>query len=399
MLLTSLSLLTHALLATVPSCGRLREQYKHAVTDGLGCCADPNAPTLLEPARVVEESYDVEFVTVMNGDCALNVAVKGSGGPPIVFLHGWPETWHSWRHQIRAFSSTHKVIIPELRGYGHSCAPHNVQEYRTKLVASDVARVIDVLAEGRAVVVGHDWGSIVAWNMAQRFQEKVLGLMLVSVPPFPKDPAEFYYPLSTKDAPFPLRNLGLFVYSEYNQMEASAQESNANMPKFLKFIYWLASGDFKGTEASRTPPLSQVSSWGTYETFALADANVTAVPDLAWSPANVIALQAATMLVNGIAGPNHYYANVDADWDDWQQDFGNQSVPVTVPSAFIAGEFDNIRGVGVGAGIPDMYAHDPVFELMKDLRSKTIVDAIGHWTQQENPEAFNAALRNFLHAL
>src|SRR6202790_4372158 len=109
--------------------------------------------------RGSDEGVGVNFVTVKNGPIDLNVAVEGRG-PLILCVHGWPELWYSWRHQIAHFSELgYTVAALDVRGYGRSSKPQEIAAYSIRNLASDVAAAIDELGKGTAIVFGHDWGA------------------------------------------------------------------------------------------------------------------------------------------------------------------------------------------------------------------------------------------------
>jgi pimeloyl-ACP methyl ester carboxylesterase len=115
------------------------------------------------------------------GDLRFNVAEAGSGAP-VILLHGWPDSWHLWHHQIEALTrSGHRVIAPDLRGFGESDRPDDVAQYGLLDIVGDVTGILDALDVERAAVVGHDWGSAVAWLLASFVPDRVDRLVAVSV--------------------------------------------------------------------------------------------------------------------------------------------------------------------------------------------------------------------------
>ena len=109
--------------------------------------------------------------------------VEAGEGPLVVLLHGFPEFWWSWRHQIPALAEAgFRVVALDLRGYAQSDAPPRWRDYRMELLAGDVAGLIDALGEERAHVVGHDWGAAVAWMVATLHPERVERLAILNVP-------------------------------------------------------------------------------------------------------------------------------------------------------------------------------------------------------------------------
>jgi pimeloyl-ACP methyl ester carboxylesterase len=132
----------------------------------------------------------VNFVTVKNGPIDLNLAVAGRG-PLILCVHGWPELWHSWRHQIAHFSDRYTVAALDVRGYGRSSKPHEIAAYSIRNLASDVAAAIDELGNGTAIVFGHDWGAPIVWNAALLYPDKVKAVAGLSVPYIARGPVAF----------------------------------------------------------------------------------------------------------------------------------------------------------------------------------------------------------------
>ncbi|MGB8196548.1 MAG: alpha/beta hydrolase [Acidimicrobiales bacterium] len=126
---------------------------------------------------------DVDIVEhqIRIGDLTFNVAEAGSG-PPVILLHGWPDSWHLWRSQIESLArSGHRVIAPDLRGFGESSAPEAVEEYSLGVLINDVVAIMDEFTIERAAVVGHDWGAMLAWLVATFIPERVERLVTVSV--------------------------------------------------------------------------------------------------------------------------------------------------------------------------------------------------------------------------
>ncbi len=109
--------------------------------------------------------------------------VEAGEGPLVVLLHGFPEFWWSWRHQIPALAEAgFRVVAVDLRGYGQSDAPPSWRDYRMELLAADIAGLIEALGEERAFVAGHDWGAAVAWMVATLHPERVQRLAILNVP-------------------------------------------------------------------------------------------------------------------------------------------------------------------------------------------------------------------------
>jgi pimeloyl-ACP methyl ester carboxylesterase len=123
-----------------------------------------------------------EFAVVKTNGIALRVALAGKG-PLVVLVHGWPESWYSWRHQIPALAQAgFRVAAPDVRGYGGSDKPLPIEAYSIKEMCADIAGLIEGLGERQAILIGHDWGAPIVWNTSLFFPEKVRAVAGLSVP-------------------------------------------------------------------------------------------------------------------------------------------------------------------------------------------------------------------------
>ena len=112
----------------------------------------------------------------------LHIAEQGSG-PLVLLLHGFPECWYSWRHQLRGLAEAgYHAVAPDQRGYCRSDRPESVGSYTILHLVGDVIGLLDELEEEQAVIVGHDWGAPVAWHSAQMRPDRVRGVVGLSVP-------------------------------------------------------------------------------------------------------------------------------------------------------------------------------------------------------------------------
>lgn len=117
------------------------------------------------------------------GGVRLHYAERGSGDRLVLLLHGFPECWYSWRHQLKALGDDYHVVAPDLRGYNLSDKPPRVEDYRMEHLVDDVLGLIRHFGARQAAVVGHDWGAGIAWAVAQRHPEYVWKLAALQVPP------------------------------------------------------------------------------------------------------------------------------------------------------------------------------------------------------------------------
>jgi len=317
---------------------------------------------------------DVEFTTVTNGDISIEVATKGDG-PLIVFVHGWPELWYSWRHQIEHVAARgYTAAATNVRGYGNSSNPVEIDRYTLRELTGDVAAVIDALGGGSAIVVGHDWGAPIAWNTARLHAEKVSAVVGMSVPYVPVGPS------SLIDL-FRQVYEGRFFYQLYFQEPGVAEaELGADHARSLRMLYFGASGLGAGTFIADKGPDAK-----------LLDGMVDPDPLPGFVTAADIDRYAAAYAASGWHGPLNRYRAQGLDAADIGQIDGGDLLQ---PAAFIGGELDSVRRFMPGLDLFDLApAH------CTDFRGATIVPGAGHWVQQEAPEETNAALDRFLESL
>jgi pimeloyl-ACP methyl ester carboxylesterase len=124
---------------------------------------------------------DVEHRFVDTNGVRLHCAVAGHG-PLVVLIHGFPESWYCWRHQIAALAPHFRVVAPDLRGYNDSDKPRDVRAYTLAEVTADLAGLVAAFGEREAVLVGHDWGGAVAWTVAMERPELVRRLVVLNCP-------------------------------------------------------------------------------------------------------------------------------------------------------------------------------------------------------------------------
>ena len=138
----------------------------------------------------------IEHRFVQTNGIRLHCAVDGDG-PLVVFLHGFPECWYSWRHQLRALAPRFRVVAPDLRGYNESDKPGPVSAYALPELVADVRGLVRAFGEREAVIVGHDWGGGVAWTFAMDHPEMTRRLVVMNCP----HPAIFSEPLTAERSP------------------------------------------------------------------------------------------------------------------------------------------------------------------------------------------------------
>ena len=116
----------------------------------------------------------------------IRIAEAGDG-PLVLLVHGFPESWYSWRHQLTALAQGgYRAVALDVRGYGGSATPEPIDAYSMENLTADIVGVLDALGEESAVVVGHDWGALIAWQCALRHPERFHAVAALSVPFSPR---------------------------------------------------------------------------------------------------------------------------------------------------------------------------------------------------------------------
>ncbi|MEM8488636.1 MAG: alpha/beta hydrolase [Bacteroidota bacterium] len=124
---------------------------------------------------------DVEHKYADNNGVKIHYAAMGEG-PLIVFIHGFPDYWYSWHYQMEALKDTYRVVALDTRGYNKSDKPEKQEDYDMRLLVQDVAAVIQAEGEEKAIIVGHDWGGVIAWNFVMALPQMAEQLVIVNLP-------------------------------------------------------------------------------------------------------------------------------------------------------------------------------------------------------------------------
>ncbi len=322
---------------------------------------------------------DTEFRILKANGLQHRVAVSGPEyGPLVLLVHGFPESWYSWRHQIRALAEAgYRVAAPDVRGYGGTDKPHEIEAYAIEALASDMAEIAAALSPGKpAVIIGHDWGAPIAWTSAlvhpERFRA-VCGMSVPHVPPGPMAGLDLFRKVFTDQ--------GRFFYIVYFQDEGVGEaELEADPAATIRKFYYSISGD----APDGAWPLDKA-----HGEPLLKGLPEPAMP-LPWLSEADVAYYAGQFAASGFRGPLNRYRNSHRDHDFLS------SLPSHVigqPSLFIGGTRDPVLS---------FYPGDPIEAMrpcLPDLRAAHILDGCGHWTQQERAEPVNALLLDWLERL
>jgi pimeloyl-ACP methyl ester carboxylesterase len=303
--------------------------------------------------------------------------VEQGTGPLVLLVHGFPESWYSWRHQLPVIAEAgFRAAAIDVRGYGRSAAPLEIEAYGMLRHVNDNLGVVEALGEQTAIIVGHDWGSPIAANSALLRPDVFRAAALMSVPYSPpgrRRPTEAFAEMGGEEE----------FYINYFQEPGRAEaEAELDVRAWLLGFYIGASGDAVRPADGGT--IGTVRKGG-----MLRDRFV--IPDElpAWLTEADVDFYTAAFEEKGFRGALNRYRNVDRDWLDlqpWSQQ------PITVPSLFIGGERD-------GPTIWGQRAIERFPETLPELRGSHILAGCGHWVQQERAAEVNEILVGWLTGL
>ncbi|HEY1828106.1 MAG TPA: alpha/beta hydrolase, partial [Acidimicrobiales bacterium] len=298
-------------------------------------------------------------------------------GKPVVLCHGFPELWYSWRHQITALADAgYRVFAPDLRGYGGSTAPKDVADYGSDKLTGDLCGLLDHYGYEQAAFSGHDWGSMVVWEMGRLHPDRVSSIYNMSVPysQSPGPPTQIFEHIFA----------GKFFYMLYFQAVGPAEEEFKADPRlFLRTMLYSAGGEGM---ANPNPLVVDAPREGTRFMDIMAKAPDT-LP--AWLTEEDVDTYADAFKKSGFFGPVSFYRNLDANWER------SKDIPAstyTMPTGFLTGSLDPVNFMMPGAA-------DAMAAVLPNFKGGTVVEGAGHWVQQEKPAETNAALLAFLAAV
>ncbi len=304
----------------------------------------------------------IEHRVVETNGIRLHCAVDGAG-PLVVFLHGFPECWYSWRHQLAALAPHFRVMAPDLRGYNESDKPAGVDAYAMPQLVADVAGLI--AAEGRqdAVIVAHDWGGGIAWSFAMEHPELTKRLVVMNCP-----------------------HLAIFQ----QQLRVDPQQLAKSWYMFFFQIPWLPE-TLLGL--GRAWPIANAMRRATIQRGALTDEDLRVLRAAASRPG---ALRSAINYYRAVFRSDEAIAGMPSALRRFL--YGDRPAPaarerledwpkITAPTMVIWGEQDVALRKELTYGMDPLFTSPPRIEYVPDS---------GHFVQQEKPELVNALLLDFL---
>ncbi|CAI0626789.1 unnamed protein product [Linum tenue] len=304
----------------------------------------------------------------------INVHVAESGpadGPVVLFVHGFPELWYCWRHQMAAVvSHGYRAVAPDLRGIGDTDAPADPGSYTVFHIVGDLVALIDAVAPGQKVfVVAHDWGASMAWYLCLFRPDKVKALVNMSVPFSPRNPNR--KPLSSLKA-YLGDDYYICRFQEPGVIEAEFAELDTEriMKKFLAYH----------TPAPLYMPKGKL--------FGHWPDTPIALPP--WLLEVDLQYYTDKFKKTGFTGGLNYYRNIDRNWEltaPWQGD------QVKVPVKFIVGDQDLTYNTG---NARDYISKGGFKRDVPFLQEVVVMPGVGHFLQEERAAEISCHIVEFI---
>ena len=315
----------------------------------------------------------VKFSFIKSNGIKMRIAEMGEG-PLVLLAHGWPESWYSWRHQLVGLSKAgFRVVAPDMRGYGETDAPFEINQYDIKYLTADMIGILDALGEETATIVGHDWGAPVAAYSALFYPERFTRLVIMSVP------------YSGRQDQNPIEGLksvfqdNFFYILYHNEPDGVAEKEYDQNPRDLI-------SKFYQSPDSRTKPPKITNSKRSAGGFLSRIGKPEGLPD--WFTQQDLDYVVSQFKLSGFRGGVNYYRNIERNWK-LTEDLKDHSIKV--PTLFIAGSKDMVI-----RGASKQELESSMKEAIPLLEEVVLLPDIGHWVQQEAAERTNSILINFI---
>lgn len=327
---------------------------------------------------------EVTHRTIETNGIRMHIAERGAG-PLVVLCHGFPESWYSWRHQIRALAEAgFHVVAPDMRGYGQTDRPDAIEAYTLLHLVGDMVGLLNALGAEQAVIAGHDWGAPVAWEAARLRPDRLRAVIALSVPFLP-------WSHMRPTSAMPQTDAAVFYQLYFQKLGVAEAEMEQDLRSYLRSVLYGYSGDGPFGERG-LPAEGQVG-------MIPREGGLRRLIDNALQPATLpgwiteadIDFYVAEFARTGLRGGLNWYRNIDRNWELLAAFAGLQ---VTVPALFLTGDRDVVLAF---RGRRELVSN--LSRFVPRLRETIMLPGCGHWTQQERAADVNAAMIDFIRRL
>jgi pimeloyl-ACP methyl ester carboxylesterase len=328
-------------------------------------------PLTAESPEIDQEPWDGDIhhqFAQVNG-IRMHYAEAGTGRT-VLLLHGFPESWHAWRHQLTALAEEgYRVVAPDLRGYGQTERPETLEAYDIFQLTGDIVGLVNAVADGPAVIVGHDWGAWIASCAALLRPDLFCAVALLSVPFVPRREVN---QSTWEQREYP----GKVFYQAALRSPLAEQFLSSGIRARLLAAFWSLSGD-------ATPDIRWQAARDPGPPPAMPGMPSTLPP---WLEAEDLDFLEAEFRRTGFTGGLNYYRNMDRNWELTPFLDGARLLHRAL---FVAGAKDPVLDF-LGGEFEDLELNVP------NLWRKVLIPGAGHWIQQERPREVNELLVDFL---
>ena len=306
---------------------------------------------------------------------SLHIVEQGEG-PLVILCHGFPECWYSWRHQLQALAKAgFRAVAPDLRGYGRSDRPEEVEKYTILDDIGDIVGLVDALGAHRAMIAGHDIGATIAWQTALLRPDRFRAVIALSPPFRPRGFGDPGPPTTLMPRNEHAVFYQLFLQTPEAESALDATFAARSVPSSTR------------SQATGRRPMAEglLAGWCPGRVRPLTDP--ASLP--AWITESDIDVYVAEFTRSGLRGPLAWWRNVDRGWELLAPFAGAQ---VTIPALYMAGEHDFVA---------DAFASDIAKQstLVPMLRPAIMLAGCGHWTEQERAPEVSAAMIDFVRSV
>jgi pimeloyl-ACP methyl ester carboxylesterase len=324
---------------------------------------------------------EVKHRVVETNGIRMHVAEQGEG-PLVLLCHGFPESWYSWRHQLRALAEAgFHAVAPDMRGYGQTDRPEQIDQYTLLHLVGDMVGLVDALGTETAVIAGHDWGAPVAWHSALLRPDRFRAVVGLSVPFTPRG-------RSRPTTVMPQNEEAQFYQLYFQSPGVAEAELERDVRLTMRSVLYWGSGDAPRRENGRDAggDVGMVPRRGGF-----VSRRANSVPLPTWLTEADVDFYAGEFARTGFRGGLNWYRNIDRNWELLGSMGGAR---VTIPALYIAGDRDLVTAFrGMSRVIDNLTKYVP------QLRGKLMLPGCGHWTQQERVREVNEAMIGFLKQL
>lgn len=329
-----------------------------------------NFPANQSKEKIMIQIIDIDTTGIIQQYARVNGIryhyAEAGKGPLVILLHGFPELWFSWRHQLTALAKAgYHAVAPDLRGFGESEVTPNVQDYSLLNHAKDIKALIDHLGQKEAVIVGHDWGANLMWIMPMLYPETVKAIVGVSIPfyPEPRDPVE-------------IRKKWQNAFTSFSKPGATEAEFEKDPERFFKLFFY----GLSGSAPKQAVDLLYTKKPGNDHVLDNFPEPST-LPS--WISKDELDYYVKAYQKTGITPALNFYRN-DSDYFQLKEIYKKG---INQPVLFVGGaEEASVRFGSV----------EPMKAALPNLRKILLIPGCGHWVQQERPAELNNAIIDFL---